>query len=221
MASGNHETVDQTDDSEGPQDDRSERELTQRAWASFAELSDQPETVDVLLEAFERELSGEITGETFINVRDGAGTLMSEEAFAYLAYLTRRSFPTRRRDLAESDAPPEAVALVRMILALYGTRLARAFALWPETGLRHDWQAFTRRIFHDVEAKEYVVHLAVRKKNGELVKVEGPLDSIVRLAQRIMATINEVKDREALDEEDAAELLEELDRFKDIIAPSP
>jgi hypothetical protein len=189
-------------------------EFLSKAWDEFHRLATSPDDQADLLAVLEMRLRPEVNSGSFNALREALAPLMGYPALSFLVQLARRTPSGKREEFKKATGTPEATRFVRRLVALYGPELARAWALWPQTALRHDWHAFNSNLYYDPKADQWMVHVAIRKRNGELAKIEGPLDSITRLTQRMVGVIGSVPDIEGFNERDVAELFETVDTFR-------
>lgn len=99
-------------------------------------------------------------------------------------------------------------AFLTDLLVRCGERLARASHL-AVTRNEHDWWLVDRELRVDPSTGLATVRLKISKYNGEVVLIEGRPDSILTLAEAVLAAVNAVGD--------AAAFERELDSFMDTV----
>lgn len=183
------------------------------AWAELERLAGSDDKDD-FFESLRRVFAREITPSTYSGVLSGPGTLIGGKALVYVVWLARRNEEDRAKSLAEQGASPEAVALVRQTIALFGPELSRAWAIWARGDAAHDWWHVTHRISRTVGDDDYLLTVMIHKKNDESVKLELDQDSLLRLISRLLRPLNEVDDPATFDREDLDEFLETADTLR-------
>lgn len=91
---------------------------------------------------------------------------------------------------------PPAMAFLTDLLVRFGDRLERASYLLV-TRSEHDWRLVNREISVDRATGRLTLRLKISKYNGEVLLIEGRPDSILTLADAVLAAVNSVGDRTA------------------------
>lgn len=88
---------------------------------------------------------------------------------------------------------PAARAFLTDLLVRFGDRLERASHA-AATGNEHDWRLVNREIAVDRTTGWTTVRLTISKYNGEEMRIEGRPDSMLTLAEAMLAAVNAVGD---------------------------
>ena len=96
----------------------------------------------------------------------------------------------------KSQLDPPAAAFLTDLLVRFGDRLERSSYLFV-TRSEHDWRLINREINVDRATGRMSVRLKISKYNGEIVLIEGRPDSILTLADAVLASVLGIGDRSA------------------------
>ncbi|MFN2225218.1 MAG: hypothetical protein ACK2UY_02905 [Anaerolineae bacterium] len=148
-----------------------------------------------------------LTGTTMRVLYEGLRLFLGEEALDYLLGILINSDDARYVEQAEIQATPQTWTWLRRLIALYGSKIQEANAIFNANP--NAWRVVNRRAFFDAVTHTWGVSLEIEKYNGDRLILEEIPGSALLLAEAIVDTLNNIPS------EVAPELLtrEEVERF--------
>ncbi|HEV7938961.1 MAG TPA: hypothetical protein VGP18_13175 [Solirubrobacteraceae bacterium] len=175
---------------------------------------------DEFFEITECSLGLETTEQTYGDFARATWLLTGEYSVAgVLAFVCQADGD----DFSEMVDPLGFTAAARqMVLELslrYGHRILAAWYQSARSGHVHnDWVSIVPNVQFDVETGEYVVTVAITKKNRERTEVIGGADSMIRWLRIMLGIVIKIGDASAFSERDRDRIMERLDAARTLLA---
>jgi hypothetical protein len=185
------------------------------ALIALDEVAKDTDRTQVLVDVFSKHLDHEISGDTYDDLTLAVSALIPPEMLALLTWASQPGNDPMEGRIAQLNAPPDAEALVRRLIGLFGPRLSRAmFAAKRPAPQRDDWLSFTSQVMRDVESKEYAISSRIEKFNGESFFIEGDPISMTRFARQALRALVKIGDPSALETVDFEQLSQEWGKLQ-------
>ena len=171
---------------EGPQSIQEQERLANEQLEAVANSPDR----QLLLRVLEKHLPAKPDDQTYRLIERCVAPILGTEGFFELAWISRDG------DTADSDHLSDvALSLVAEVVALYGPQLARAWYENPSIKVSgHDWSGIQHSLTTRFETGERTTDCSIRisKRNGDVVYLEAPSRSLLRLAGRLLNVVLQV-----------------------------
>ena len=174
---------------------------------------------DDLVGALDFVLSQPRSPEQFSYAIQAVATLMSpDEAYDLLTWFVSLDRTDKVASIEQLELAPDIRVFVRRIAMRHAALLREARNAWTFYPRPDDWDSISDEVSFSNELEEYNVALIIRKRNGEISQITGSQDSIVRLATRLLATLEGVDNTSFFDREDAERLFAQVDTLRASLA---
>ncbi len=198
-------------------DDAEVEDAQSGAVATVNDLASRdPELLFSVIDAY---FGGEITENTyeqFVHAASYLGHFAIAGLVAWAADIRHEAFERQCKTLGLT---PEAAEMLERVVMIYGGRIRTAFYKSPGA-LRQgeDWRGIEREILHAVEDRDYIVTIAITKKNLERFTVRGGPNSMARWARKMLEVVTAIGDKEAFSERDRERLLAQIEETRALLA---
>ncbi len=154
---------------------------------TLAELEDvierSPRARDSAIRILETQLTPPLTENSWDDVKKSLGALFGPGASYLLSWVSFGDWDERMNQLSTLDSP-EAIPLLRELVALFGIAIRRAMTMRNE--LPDDWQSFSLSVVELQIGGGYRISITLDKVSGDKVTLEGPPDSFLTLAGTLL-----------------------------------
>jgi hypothetical protein len=194
-------------------DAAAERELVEVAGTAFHEIAAAGQGQD-FIDLLGIYLRREITPATYAEMLDATRYFADAEAMAVVMALSQERPRERQKEISKLGWSAEATQLINRVVGLYGEELHHAWNLEPRSRRANDWMRIdTEVVTRESETEPFLVLVEIIKRNRDVIELESPPNSVLRLARRLVKAVLPVNDPDAFEIDVVRDIKRDLDEL--------